>query len=311
MNARNFLNLRPRKNPEIVVVKKEILKPRSVKFQMMRMLFVVPIVTISVWGISNADEIAKNLRSDEVLKHFSTAGYVSEVTDDTFSLEHAKGEDPSTEYEYTFDLDDLKKIETNTYDVLSGSDIQVGDKVIVQGVIDNEKIIAKRLISFSERYPDVEGSRMVAEPSLDFAPVATTTATTTDEVATSTLEIASTTETAGSVQSDEISTSTDTDSNVDSSSSSSENSSSGGVVEEVVNVVKDVVDAVADIVQEVVDQVTGDTEDNATDGQEQGGADAVQGEQAPVEQVEQQETAPVTTDAPEAQTESVEQQVTE
>jgi hypothetical protein len=97
-------------------------------------------------------------------------------------IDQVKSSDGTGATNYTFNLLDNPKIETEQYIPLSVSDIQLGSKVVAQGKIDGGNITIKRIIYFGIVVPQE------------------VTATTTEEIATSTasttppLEISSSTD---------------------------------------------------------------------------------------------------------------------
>ena len=53
----NFLDLRKKIEPQIVIVEKVVLKPRSLFGELFKVFIVIVIVSVSVWGISYADDL--------------------------------------------------------------------------------------------------------------------------------------------------------------------------------------------------------------------------------------------------------------
>ena len=146
----NILDL---KKKEIQIVEKIVLKKRLWYIETLKMLGVLAITISVTWAFSNAslfteetDETPAPLK--QRIPKFSAIGIVSLITDDTISLSDAHGT-KSEDTTFTFEISSISKIETKSYDPLSLSDILVGDKVIVQGTLDeNEEVIPTRIISF-------------------------------------------------------------------------------------------------------------------------------------------------------------------
>ena len=112
-------------------------------------------------------------------KNFSAIGIVSGVSTTTISIQDAKGSDGKSEY--TFDTDSVTKIETKSYVPLTLSDINTGDRVVVQGVEDNGTISIKRIISFSatsSKEKEVATTTPEVATTTDSTSTASTTAST-------------------------------------------------------------------------------------------------------------------------------------
>ena len=167
----NFLDLRKKIEPQVVVVEKIILKPRSFFGELARMIAVIAIVSISVWGISFAD-ISNQKKS---VKNFNAIGIVSDIATTTISMNVENEPSEGLQTSYTFDTSAVTKIQSKGYVPLTLSDISIGDKIGVQGLDDGTSISILRIISFS------------ATSSKEKIPeIATSTATTTDDLASST-----------------------------------------------------------------------------------------------------------------------------
>ena len=121
----NMLNLRKEPQPAIVVV----TKPRSFWVESLKMLTVIAVVTGIVYGISQASS-----PTPSSTKNWSALGIVEDISSSTLSLADAHSSDETGDTSYTLDLASVKKIENRTYVPLNLSDINVGDKVVVQGI---------------------------------------------------------------------------------------------------------------------------------------------------------------------------------
>jgi hypothetical protein len=147
---------------------------------------------VAIWGVSLADTtdappqaktVSENTSSDQTSNTtFSVFGFVSGIADTSFSVENINISEYASEPSYTFDVSTLEKIETNEYIPLQFSDIKVGDKIIVQGILDNNTTIAHRIVSFTSV------TTPLATTTATTTPIA---ATTTDIISTSTDEVAS------------------------------------------------------------------------------------------------------------------------
>lgn len=232
---KNILDLRDKSNERVKVVERIIIKPRSLIAETLKVFFAVFIVYVLVWGVSNADDLFSD-GYNSASSNFSAIGTVGEVKENTLSLTDADGSDSKKGVSYDLNIKYVEKIETSNYVPLIITDIQTGDKVVVQGITDGNKIFIKRIVSFSiiePRFPLVE-----------------------NQVASSTEEI--------SVLEDEVSTSTSTSTPEDVGTSTQESASSTpGVFETVVEVVEEIVDGVVDAVQGAINAATGN-EDNAS-----------------------------------------------
>jgi len=146
----NILDL---KKKEIQIVEKIVLKKRLWYIETLKMLGVLAITISVTWAFSNASLFTEETEETPAplkqrIPKFSAIGIVSLITDDTISLSDAHGT-KSEDTTFTFEISSISKIETKSYDPLSLSDILVGDKVIVQGTLDeNEEVIPTRIISF-------------------------------------------------------------------------------------------------------------------------------------------------------------------
>ena len=205
---------------------------------------IVLIILASTWGITFALE--NNI--EDATSNFSVLGTVSEISESKITLTDARGSDDSGNTEYKINIDYLERVETRDYEPLIITDIKVGDTISGQGLTNGSVFFIKRIISFS--------SLIIAE-ELPIEELATTTATTTDEL---TEEDATTTEeTIGETPANDSTSSTEE------VSTSTASSSSDSIIDTVNGVISDVVDTVVDTVTDVVggviDLITGTTTD--------------------------------------------------
>lgn len=177
---KNLLNLKKKDPSDIVIVEKIVLKNRSLFFELARMLVIIAVASGIVWGISNADNLPFNISQDHPrqssnpAKNFSAMGTVSEITDSSLSLENAKGSNDKTQTSYTFNISNTGlKIQDQNDTSLNLLDIKLGDRIVVQGTLNDGVISIRKIISFAT----------TSEVKVD---VATSTASTTEELGTST-----------------------------------------------------------------------------------------------------------------------------
>lgn len=163
-----FLDLRKKIEPQVQVVYKIVSKQQPWYLEITKILVVIAIVTTVVWGVSKAQQDTQTAPTPEV-KTFSVIGLVSTTTPTYFSIDSSDPAVDKPATSYTFDTGSIQKIETSDYLPLQFSDIKLGDKIIVDGVVDNYKMIAQHIVSFT------------STPSVD------NLASTTPEVATSTV----------------------------------------------------------------------------------------------------------------------------
>lgn len=163
---------------EVNAIEKNVSAPRSKLLGSIRLLFVIVIAVGVVATISYADQLSPSKliqQEAEPQKSFSAVGIVQEISETSLTINPAL--DPvGNKVSYTIIIDKVKKIETRSHDPLNLSDILVGDKIIIQGTEKGSgEITARRIISFAPRFPDKPGSMRVAEPALDYTPIATST----------------------------------------------------------------------------------------------------------------------------------------
>ena len=171
MSLKNLLDLRKKAQPQIKIVERIILQKRSLKSDILLAFSVILVATSIVWSISKADTKDQSVNTQTVsIQGFSAIGTVSDITTSTLSITNTKSSDKTGNTEYTFDTTNILKIETKNYVPLSLSDLKVGDKIIVQGLYENNQIQIRRVVSFG-----LETLKLNT---------ATTTATTTEDIGT-------------------------------------------------------------------------------------------------------------------------------
>jgi hypothetical protein len=248
-----LLDLRNKGIEKVKVVERVIFKPRSFKYEMVRMFIVIFTVAAIGFGISNADDIPiinQIISPKEEVKPtpFSAVGIVSEINEENLTISPAKSADREEE-SFTISLSKLKTVETNTFDELTVTDLKAGDKIVVQGAILDNEIFARKIINFSPRFLDTvtAGKYPYIEPALFVSEMATTT----EDVATTTIDTASTTEV--STTTDETGTTTEESSTTTDTSSESNDQN---IVEQVIETITETVKGVVDTVVETVTNIT-------------------------------------------------------
>ena len=173
----NLLDLRNKVNPQVKIIYKIITQKQPWYVEFAKIAAVIVVVGTVVWGVSRADELFKT-----PAKNFSAYGLISANVGSSISINEAHGSDSSEVTSYTFDVGTVNKIETNKYAPLEVSDLKIGDKIMVQGMLDNSVIIARRIVSFTST-STATTTEALASTTLE---VSTTTSTTTSDIASST-----------------------------------------------------------------------------------------------------------------------------
>ena len=162
---KNLLDLRPKVEPEIKIVEKIVLKKRGFPVELFKMLVVIAVCSLIVWGISRADNIANSAP-----KNFGATGIVSSIGSTTISISNAQGGDSGVS-SYTFDTQYLKKIETNDYTPVSLGEINTGDRIVAQGVSTGGSLQVRRIVLFAS--PDAIATTtdtIIATTTVDVSP---------------------------------------------------------------------------------------------------------------------------------------------
>lgn len=267
-----LLDLRNRGIEKVKVVEKVIFKPRSFKYEMARMFIVIFTVAAIGFGISNADDIPvikEIVAPKEEVKPipFSAVGIISEINEQNLKINPAKSADRA-EGSFTISLSKLKTIETNTFDILTITDLKVGDKIVVQGATLENEIFARKIINFSPRFPDTvtEGKYPYIEPALFVSEMATTTEDVATTTATTTIDTASTTEVSTTTDENISTTTEESSTSTNTSSESNDQNIVEQVIETITETVKDVVDTVVDTVTDITNPQTEENNSNENSG---------------------------------------------
>jgi len=272
-----LLDLRNKSREKIRVIEHIVFQPRSFKYEMARMFIVIFTVAAIGFGISNADDIPvlKNLvqeHREEVRKSFNTRGIVSEINGSSITIINAKNTDEEVGQTYIVELNKLPvKINGETREntlirdkfgtEFAALNIEVGQTVIIKGLLEGDIIFAHTVVIF----PEIE--KFVFETATTTIDVETTTATTTEDVSENTIDTAPTTESSTSTEdtattTTEIATSTEDASTTEDTSTTTESENTDqNIVEQVIETVTETVTDVVDaVVEKITDIVDGNTE---------------------------------------------------
>ena len=146
---KNLLDLRPKVEPEIKIVERIVLKKRGFPVELFKMLVVIAVCSLIVWGVSKATNNGSNSNSSIVTaKNFSVMGIVTGVGSSSISINSATGGELNVS-SYTFDTTYADKIVTNDMIPILLSNIQQGYRVLAQGVeVSDGTIVIHRIVSF-------------------------------------------------------------------------------------------------------------------------------------------------------------------
>jgi hypothetical protein len=154
------------------------LNPHAKQIFVLVLSLVVLICCVSgvyaLTGKSNTKDYKQNYSSIGIVGDISTSTYIVHISNNKGSS------DDNTSSVLSFDLSNAKKIESSNYTRLSLGDILAGDKIVVQGLKDNDSISISRVIDLSW-----DDSRVLVSIPADML-ATSTVATSTDAIATST-----------------------------------------------------------------------------------------------------------------------------
>ena len=268
----NLLDLREKTKPEVVFVERIVLKNRLWYIEAIKTLAIIIVVSAVVWGVSNAESFIAPLKSQQEVKNFSAMGTVSDIATTTISINNAKGSDGSGKSSYTFDIDPLvlPTIKTKNDTDISFQDINIGDRIITQGVDDSGNISILKIISLStSTTKDIATSTDVVATTTDAATTSTptnasstdtsTSSTSTDETSSSTV-IDTLKNIVGNVVDAIIGTSTATDTSTTNNSTTTSASSTDSTS----TIIDTITSAVKDTITNVVNTVTGNNNSSTT-----------------------------------------------
>lgn len=277
---KHILNLKKKVSP--IVIEKVIFRDESVFSRSLRSIFSIVFVFFIVWGITKGQEIVESILAPKVesASPFSVAGIVKEIDNYKIVLTRSVGMNSNGNvFEIRINAED-QIVETNTYDPIEIDDIQVDDKIIIQGQTAGGILYAKRIISFSPRFPDTEGVNGVIEPDVaEFEVFAVEeTATTTEPLAT---EMATTTEEimSGATTTDEV---LDESSDLNADNEPQEGTASGDEVSPASSIADNNVETAEESTTEPVSEVAPDDTSSVT----------TESETAPTESVQDSDVAP-------------------
>jgi hypothetical protein len=171
MSFKNFLDLRKKTQQQTQIIERVVFQKRSLKSDLFLALSVILVASAVIWGISKADNISDAFIKPQT-KNFSASGIVFNIDEANLYIDQALGSDDSERKVYTFNLSDNPKIETDKYESVNVSDMQIGSKVVVQGKINGGNITVKRIIYFGSIIPK-------ETPTISTLDIASTTASST------------------------------------------------------------------------------------------------------------------------------------
>ena len=198
----NFLDLRKKIQPQILVVEKVVFKRRSIALEFFRILAIIGVVSVSVWGISNASDSTtltdQSNGQTNIVENFGAIGTVSNINEKSISVDNARDVNGGAGISsYSFDVGSLETIQTDHYQNLQLSDIEIGDNVIVQGTKTGDQIVIEKIYSYgtstatgmltpldSSQTVDSTEKKDIASPTVDVSDSVATTST--DTISTST-----------------------------------------------------------------------------------------------------------------------------
>lgn len=211
---------------------------RIIKNKLFGIFCILTIVLALGWGMSIS--ATDDIKSANV--NFSAIGVISDISSDKMTITQAKASDKSGKTEYNLNIEHVEAMETNTYIPLNFTDIKIGDKIIAQGLTNGNTFFIKRIISFTSIPTPIEPK------------VATSTATTTEEVVATSSASSTVTEGISST-----SPSVESGTSTIESTTTEETATSTTIISTVTQVVENIINTVTETVQNVVDTVTGST----------------------------------------------------
>jgi hypothetical protein len=227
---KNILNLRKGK---VKIIETTVYEKPTAKREFSKVLIGILVVSLITLGITKANDFIFENEYENARENFSILGNVVEIVEDTLILNSiSQDSDENTPYE--ININKLEYIQASNYNRLLITDVNVGDKIIVQGLTNGKIYFAKRIISFTVTESDL----------IELA----------EEVATTTLDVASTT--------DENASSTDETSTdgVDSGSNSDENATTTVDTATTTEEIATTTDESATIIEDVIEEVSTSTE---------------------------------------------------
>jgi hypothetical protein len=245
---KNLLDLRKKGIEKVKVIEHIIFKPRSFKYEMIKMFAVIFTVTAIGFGVSNADNIpvlnkfVENNQNtqEEPPKIFSTFGLVLGIEGNTISIQRIYNSKLQKETYYVETGN--AKIQTNQYQDVELLTIAVGTKIIAKGRLEGDTIYARSIFVFNY------------EPELILQ-----TEEVEDENATSTEDTLL--DTASSTNDIDIETGTTTN---DTATSTDDTATKKTIIDTTIEIVDKVIDSVIDTTIKVIDTVTGKNKSTTT-----------------------------------------------
>ncbi len=151
----NTLDLQKKPQPVIRIVEKVVIKKRVWWVELLQTLAVLAAVVVVTWSISHAEiftgdtnKNAATVSSSKIASpRWDATGIVSSVSDSSLSISEALSAQ-SKDTSFVFEITDAKIFDRRR-ESISASEVKVGDKVTVQGVISKGKIRVERVYDFA------------------------------------------------------------------------------------------------------------------------------------------------------------------
>jgi len=258
-----LLDLRKKSIEKVRVVEHIVFKPRSFKFEMVKMLSVIAIVTTVGFGISNADDIPivrdfvqnKQSQSPETLSVMGVTESI-DLENRILVIGNINGQ-PNFSYNVAIDnisINRNDKTQTKTFikdrngAEISLVNIEVGNTIIVKGFLNGDTISAHTVIALL----DIEKVEIeIATTTLDVNIATSTDDVASTTIATSTTDATSTLDTATSTTDENVSTSTAT---------STDDTTTKNIIDTIIDITDSVIDTVKEIITTTTEIITGGTE---------------------------------------------------
>ena len=243
----NTLDLRKKIEPQVKIVERVIFQKQPWYLEVVKVFSAIIIVSTIVWGISKADDIILPVEKPES-SSFSVIGTVTSVATSTITLDIQGTNEVNTN---TFTTDTLTTIQTSKYAPLTISDIDEGDKVIIQGTDFQGDVKATRLISFaSVSAPTTATTTSTSTINTEDVDASTSATSTEDSTTTSSIIDSLTNTVQGAVQSvvDVITGSSTATSTSNDATTTDTSSSTPSIIDSLTNTVQGAVQSVVNVI---------------------------------------------------------------
>lgn len=123
--------------------------------EMVKITAIVVFLSITVWYTSKIHVLTANgddSNARVTRENYSAVGIVSDISstpESTISISNGTISDGDTNQELTFNSNTINKVESTDYTILSLADINLGDKIIAQGLKSGNVIKITRIIDLS------------------------------------------------------------------------------------------------------------------------------------------------------------------